>query len=71
MIINWLTRGAVLAIVMALLLHFEVELPSFLSWIGYVPGDSLLIDARRGISFPLASAAIVSTLISLMLPSRR
>jgi len=71
MIINWLIRGAVLAIVMALLLHFEVELPSFLSWIGYVPGDSLLIDARRGISFPLASAAIVSTLITLILPSRR
>ncbi len=70
MIINWLIRATILAIVMALLLHFEVELPSFLSWIGSVPGDSLLIDARRGISFPLASAAIISTLVTLMLPKR-
>jgi len=71
MIINWIVRAAILAVVLALLLHFEVELPSFLSWIGYVPGDSLLIDARRGISFPLASAAIISTLVTLMFPSRR
>jgi len=70
MIINWLIRAAILAIVMALLVHFEVELPSFLSWIGGVPGDSLLIDARRGISFPLASAAIISTLVTLILPKK-
>ena len=71
MIINWILRTTGLTIILALVLHFRTDLPFYLSWMGQLPGDEWLKDAGRKINFPVASAAIVSSLVSLILPSRR
>jgi Protein of unknown function (DUF2905) len=69
--LNWLIRSIGLAVILALLIHFQVKLPFFLSWIGEIPGDAWVKDAARDVDFPVTSAVIISSFISLIMPSKK
>lgn len=48
-------------------LHREVDLPSFGSWIGQLPGDLIIKKGKVTIYLPFTSAALASGALSIFL----
>lgn len=48
-------------------LHRGVELPSFGSWIGQLPGDIMIHKGKMTIFVPFTSSILISTAISIIL----
>lgn len=55
-----------LVVIGSFLLHAEVELPSYLSWVGTLPGDMIIKKKGVTIYFPLASSAVISAALSFL-----
>lgn|GEM_PF-644915 len=64
---RFLALTLLLVIAGGVILHREVDLPVFGSWIGQLPGD--LILKRKGITmfFPFTSAVLASGVLSIFL----
>ena len=50
-----------------LFIHAHMEFPSFLSWVGSLPGDLIIRKKDLTIYLPLTSSFILSALVSLLL----
>ncbi len=58
---------AIFAIAGGIVLHSHVAVPDWIgSWLGQLPGDMWLKKGRMIIYLPLASAAVVSFIFSLL-----
>jgi hypothetical protein len=57
----------VFVLVGGLLLHYKVELPNFISWIGKLPGDMKVIKDKVTYYLPLTSALVFSIAFTLFL----
>jgi hypothetical protein len=66
MIGRFLTLTILLIIAVGLVLHFNVELPSILTWIGHLPGDLILRRDGATIYLPFATAFIGSVGLCLL-----
>lgn len=60
MIGRFLTFAIFLVIVSGLILHFDVDVPYFSTWIGHLPGDLILKKGKATIYLPFTTSAIVS-----------
>ncbi|MBN2479439.1 MAG: DUF2905 domain-containing protein [Parachlamydiales bacterium] len=54
-----------------LLLHYKVDLPYVLSWIGKLPGDLIAKKGKTIFYFPITSAALTSLVITIILSAFR
>jgi hypothetical protein len=50
-----------------LALHYNIYLPWFSSWLGHLPGDTIVKTKQVIIYFPITSAAVISIVFSLIL----
>jgi hypothetical protein len=46
-----------------LLLHYKIDLPYFLSWIGKLPGDMIAKNEKSVFYFPITSAVGIAIII--------
>jgi hypothetical protein len=70
MIGRFITLTALFIVGVGLTLHFNVEVPSILSWIGRLPGDLILTHEDATIYLPFSTAiagSVVLTLIGFMI----
>jgi len=50
-------------------LHYKVDIPLFISWIGKLPGDMIIKKDRTLFYFPVTTAAISSLVFTIILSS--
>ena len=60
MIGRFLTYLIFFVIVSGLILHFDVEVPYFSTWMGHLPGDLILTKGKVIIYLPFTTSGIVS-----------
>ncbi len=49
-----------------LVLHFQVEVPGFSTWIGHLPGDLILTKGKATIFLPFTTALLFSAVLSIL-----
>ena len=62
---RFLVSTGLLIIVTGLLVHMGIEVPYF-GWIGKLPGDLIIRKPHLTIYFPLATALLISIVLSLV-----
>lgn len=60
MIGQFLTLGIFLVVATGLIMHFDVDVPYFSTWIGHLPGDLILKKGKATIYLPFTTSAILS-----------
>ncbi len=66
MIGRFLTLTVLLIIAVGLTLHFNVELPEILTWVGHLPGDLILRRGEATIYLPFATSFVASVGLCLV-----
>ena len=66
MIGKFIQFGILFVIAAGLVLHFDVDVPYFSSWIGHLPGDLILKKGKATIYLPFTTGAILSAGLSLL-----
>lgn len=49
------------------ILHYKVDIPYFLSWIGKLPGDMIIKNNNAILYFPITSSATLSLILIILL----
>lgn len=61
---RFLFLTVILTIVGGTILHYEVSIPYVTGFLGKIPGDFVLENKDAKVQFPVASAAIVSFIVT-------
>jgi hypothetical protein len=63
---RFITLTIFFVIVTGLILHFQVEVPGFSTWIGHLPGDLILRKGGATIFLPFTTSLIISAVLSIL-----
>ena len=50
-------------------LHYKIDVPYFLSWIGKLPGDMIIKKNKTLFYFPVTTAALISLIFTIIISS--
>jgi len=66
MIGRFLSLTIFLIVAIGGVLHFEIDIPGFSTWIGHLPGDLILKKGKATIFLPFTTAAMIGAVLSLI-----
>lgn len=65
--VRFLVLTGLLVIVSGLVMHYNIQVPAYLEWVGTLPGDIIIKKKNNYIFFPLMSSCLISLAISFVL----
>lgn len=64
---RFLIIAGFLTVILGLVIHFKVAIPWLTGWIGKLPGDIVIKKEGITLYLPLATSALLSIVLSLLL----
>ena len=64
---RFLIIAGVLLVLFGVLIHFKVEVPWLINWIGKLPGDLVIQKGNMTLYLPITTSLLVSLLLSFLL----
>lgn len=64
---RFLILTGLLIVILGAIIHFKISVPWLTGWIGKLPGDLVIKKGHVTLYLPLATAALLSVLLSILL----